>query len=130
MDMTTSNVFQSWIEIGTFGTRLDGPGKGYVSLNLDRQEKISSMLVELLISCCYANNVGEFGFGLQMFERFNLIIISYNDKLLTFNGPNSVGLKFMNMVIQINSQACIKSFKCWLGRSQHFHIQCNAACKS
>ena len=72
------------------------------------------MLVELLISCCYANNVGEFGFGLQIFKRIQPYYYQNNDKWLTFNGPNSVGLKLMNMVIQINSQAHIKSFKHWL----------------
>ena len=45
---------------GTYETALDGPGQGYVSLNLDRKG-FFSMLLELLISCRYAHNVGEFG---------------------------------------------------------------------
>ena len=70
------------------------------------------MLVELLISCCYANNIGEF--GLQIFKRIQPYYYQNNEKWLTFNGLNSVGLKLMNMVIQIKSQARIKSFKHWL----------------
>ena len=110
---------------GTYGTTLDGPGQGYVSLNLDRKG-FFSMLLELLISCRYAHNVE--GFGLQIFKRIQPYFYQNNNKCLTFNCQNSV--KLMNMVIQINSQAHIRSFKHYLWRSQHFYIQSNAACKS
>ena len=69
------------------------------------------MLFELLMSCCYANNVGEF--GLKIFKRIQPYYYhKNNDKSLTFNCQNSVEL--INMVIQISSQARIKSFEHWL----------------
>ena len=97
------------LNYGTYGTTLDGPGQGYVSLNLDRKG-FFSMLLELLISCRYAHNVE--GFGLQIFKRIQPYFYQNNNKCLTFNCQNSV--KLMNMVIQINSQAHIRSFKHYL----------------
>ena len=65
LDITTSDGFQSlwyfWNKTRLARARVCKPKL--------RQEKISLMLVELLISCCDANNVGEFGFGLQIFKR-------------------------------------------------------------
>ena len=49
LDITASDVFQSLIGIMVLETALDGPGQGYVSLNLDRKG-FFSMLLELLIS--------------------------------------------------------------------------------
>ena len=94
---------------GTYETALDGPGQGYVSLNLDRKG-FFSMLLELLISCRYAHNVGEF--ELRFFKRIQPYFYQNNDKWLIFNCQNSV--KLINMVIQINSQARIRSFKHYL----------------
>ena len=65
------------------------------------------MLVELLISCRYAHNVG--GFGLQFFKRIQPYFYQNNDKCLTFSCQNNQRLKYTRCFSRTKKKGkCVK----------------------
>ena len=128
MDITTSEVF-SVIDWNYYFWNQTRWARSRVCKPKLRQERISSMLVEFWYLAVLRTMLKNLDLDCKFLKEFDLIIIRTmtNGSLLMVQ--TQLGLSSYNMVIQINSQAHIKSFKHWLWRSQYFYLQYNAACK-